>query len=236
MKTIRFTESPDVGLVNSMGDDEAIVNAAKVSVRGGLVSEFDPENASSFIDYLMRNRHGSPFEHTSMTFRIKSPIFVWREFMRHRVGFSYNEESARYRELNPEFYIPSRARYQEGKPGSYDITHAENGDPVSDEMKTIMEISSTHSYYHYQSLLSEGVAREVARMVLPLNIMSSAYVTCNARSLMNFLSLRVHDDTSAYPSYPQYEIEQVANMMESYLSESFPLTYNAYVSRGRVAP
>lgn len=236
MKAISFTTSPEVTLFNSMGDDEAIVNAAKVSVRGDLIGEIDPESASSFIDFLMRNRHGSPFEHTSMTFRIKAPIFVWREFMRHRVGFSYNEESARYRELNPEFYIPSRARYQEGKPGHYDITHAKDGDHVSEEMKAIMEIASVESYDHYQSLLSEGVAREMARMVLPLNIMSSAYVTCNARSLMNFLSLRVHDDTAAYPSYPQYEIEQVANVMESYFSEAFPLTYDSYVRRGRVAP
>jgi thymidylate synthase (FAD) len=236
MESISFTTSPEVALFNSMGDDEAIVNAAKVSVRGDLISEIDPESASSFIDFLMRNRHGSPFEHTSMTFRIKAPIFVWREFMRHRVGFSYNEESARYRELNPEFYIPSRARYQEGKPGHYDITHAKEGDPVSEEMKAIMEVASAQAYKHYQGLLSEGVAREVARMVLPLNIMSSAYVTCNARSLMNFLSLRVHDETAVYPSYPQYEIEQVANVIESYLSEAFPLTYDAYVRRGRVSP
>lgn len=236
MEAISFVTSPEVSLFNSMGDDESIVNAAKVSVRGDLIGEIDPESMSSFIDFLMRNRHGSPFEHTSMTFRIKAPIFVWREFMRHRVGFSYNEESARYRELKPEFYIPSRARYQEGKPGHYDITHAEDGDLVSEEMKAIMEIASAHSYSHYRDLLSEGVAREVARMVLPLNIMSSAYVTCNARSLMNFLSLRVHDDTAAYPSYPQYEIEQVANVMESYFSEGFPLTYSSYVSRNRVAP
>src|SRR4051794_18335865 len=132
----------------------------------------------------MRDRHGSPFEHNSMTFYVQAPIFVFREFMRHRIA-SYNEESGRYRELRPVFYVPSPQRdlVQVGKPGAYEFL------PGTDEQHELVtrlaQEQAVAAHAAYRRMLEAGVAREVARIVLPLNLYSSMYVTLNARSLMN---------------------------------------------------
>jgi thymidylate synthase (FAD) len=183
----------------------------------------------------MRDRHGSPFEHTSFTFFVHAPIVVWREHMRHRIA-SYNEESGRYKELEPEFYVPGPERnlVQEGKPGAYVFV------PGTPEQYGIVDAairdSCTQSYAAYQQMLSAGVAREVARLVLPVNIYSSAYVTMNARALMNFLSLRTKREGSHFPSFPQREIEMVAEQYETEFQRLMPLTYAAFQTNGRVAP
>ena len=183
----------------------------------------------------MRDRHGSPFEHNSMTFYVQAPIFVFREFMRHRIA-SYNEESGRYRELRPVFYVPGPDRdlIQEGRPGHYQFLP---GSP--DQHKLVAETTRRvceEAYTAYQELLDAGIAREVARIVLPLTIYSSMYVTMNARSLMNFLSLRTKRDNSTYPSFPQREIEMVAEQMEAAWAGLMPLTHAAFEAAGRVAP
>lgn len=134
----------------------------------------------------MRDRHGTPFEHSSMTFYVRAPIFVFREFMRHRT-FSYNEESGRYRRLEPEFYVPGPARklVQQGKPGAYEFT---DGTPAQHKLvDEAVRKSCRAAYAAYLEMLDAGVAREVARTVLPVGIYSSMYATCNARALMNFL-------------------------------------------------
>jgi len=183
----------------------------------------------------MRDRHGSPFEHNSMTFYVQAPIFVFREFMRHRIA-SYNEESGRYRELRPVFYVPGPDRnlVQVGKPGAYDFLP---GTPEQTEL-TASEVraASTSAFESYERMLAAGVAREVARIVLPLNIYSSMYVTMNARSLMNFLSLRTKRPDSHFPSFPQREIEMCAEKMEDAWAALMPLTYAAFAANGRVAP
>jgi thymidylate synthase (FAD) len=183
----------------------------------------------------MRDRHGSPFEHNSMTFYVQAPIFVFREFMRHRMN-SYNEESGRYRELNPVFYVPGPDRnlLQVGKPGAYDFLPGtpEQSALVTDEVRR----TSTEAFESYQRMLDAGVAREVARIILPLNIFSSMYVTMNARSLMAFLSLRTKREGSHFPSFPQREIEMCAEKMENHFAELMPLTYAAFGENGRVAP
>jgi thymidylate synthase (FAD) len=183
----------------------------------------------------MRERHGSPFEHNSMTFYVQAPIFVFREFMRHRIA-SYNEESGRYRELRPVFYVPASDRklVQEGKPGHYVFVDGtqEQHDVVVEETKR----ACTIAYEAYQRMLSTGVAREVARGVLPVATYSSMYVTLNARSLMNFLSLRTKREGSAFPSYPQREIEMVAEQMEAHWSKLMPVTHGAFEACGRVSP
>ena len=170
-----------------------------------------------------------------MTFFISAPIFVFREFMRHRIA-SYNEESGRYRELRPVFYIPSKDRklVQIGKTGAYEFIE---GTPEQYELvvKSIKE-SSIFAYEKYQDMLKAGVAREVARAVLPVTLFSSMYVTMNARALMNFLSLRTANEGSHFPSYPQREIEMVAEKMEKYFAELMPLTYAAFNKSGRVSP
>jgi thymidylate synthase (FAD) len=233
-----FRSDITVELVRASAQDADVVFAARVSTVGeqSLADlNADASEATGLINFLMRERHGSPFEHTSMTFFVHAPIFVWREHMRHRIA-SYNEESGRYRELLPVFYVPDAERniIQVGKPGAYEFLpgSAEQYGVIDGEMKRVC----VDAYAAYQSMLTAGVAREVARMVLPVSIYSSAYVTMNARALMNFLSLRRKTEDSQFPSYPQREIEMVAEQYERYWADLMPITHEAFVRNGRVAP
>ena len=235
---IIFRDDMSVELVKSSASDADVIWAARVSTAGDKSLEdvgADAAKSEGLINYLARERHGSPFEHTSMTFFISAPIFVFREFMRHRIA-SYNEESGRYRELKPVFYIPSKERklVQIGKAGAYTFV---DGTPEQFEM-TVAAIKETCNlaYANYQKMLDAGVAREVARAVLPVTLYSSMYVTMNARALMNFLSLRTAREGSHFPSYPQREIEMVAEKMEAHFAKLMPITYGAFQKSGRIAP
>jgi thymidylate synthase (FAD) len=235
---IVFRDDMSVELVKSSASDADVIWAARVSTAGDKSLEDvggDASKSEGLINYLARERHGSPFEHTSMTFFISAPIFVFREFMRHRIA-SYNEESGRYRELKPVFYIPSKERklVQIGKAGAYTFV---DGTPEQYEItvKSIKE-TCTLAYQNYQKMLDAGVAREVARAVLPVTLYSSMYVTMNARALMNFLSLRTSREGSHFPSYPQREIEMVAEKMEAEFAKLMPITYGAFQKSGRIAP
>jgi len=235
---IIFRDDMSVELVKSSASDADVIWAARVSTAGDKSLEdvgADPAKSEGLINYLARERHGSPFEHTSLTFFISAPIFVFREFMRHRIA-SYNEESGRYRELKPVFYIPSKERklVQIGKAGAYTFV---DGTPEQFDI-TVAAIKETCSlaYANYQKMLDAGVAREVARAVLPVTLYSSMYVTMNARALMNFLSLRTAREGSHFPSYPQREIEMVAEKMEAHFAKLMPITYGAFQKSGRIAP
>jgi thymidylate synthase (FAD) len=229
----------DVELIKQSASDDDVVWAARVSTVGdqslGTIGLDEGERTTGLIGYLMRNRHGSPFEHSSMTFYVRAPIFVMRELMRHRT-FSFNEESGRYRELSAEFYVPGDDRdlVQVGKPGHYRF---ERG---TDDQRVVVSSAAALAYESawvmYQRMLAAGIAREVARMVLPVATYSSTYVTGNARALMNFLSLRVRSDDATFPSYPQREIEMVAEKMEAEFEKLMPATYAAFIKNGRVAP
>lgn len=231
MTEITFRSDVTVKLINSMASDEAVTMAARVSTGA---SE-NPEKDAGLINYLMRDRHGSPFEHNAFTFFIEAPIFVFREFMRHRIA-SYNEESGRYKELEPVFYVPGgdRKLIQVGKPGAYTFVDADYSQVKSAQAMT--RLSSERSYELYKKMLDDGIAREVARGVLPVNTYSSMYVTMNARSLMNFLSLRTTREGTHFPSFPQREIEMVAEKMEEFFTEKMPVTYATFNKNGRVAP
>jgi thymidylate synthase (FAD) len=183
----------------------------------------------------MKNRHGTPFEHNAFTFRIECPIFVAREFMRHRIA-SYNEESARYKQLDAVFWIPAPARplIQEGKPGHY-IMKPGTMEQYENAISSLSRAARA-CYAEYEFMLSVGIAREVARAALTVGIYTSFYVTMNARGLMNFLSLRVDDPDAAFPSKPQYEIESAALQMENDFYKKMPMTYRAFVDNGRVCP
>ena len=244
MSEIKFRSDVTVELVRSSASDSDVLFAARVSTQGEQTLESaaanvdaseDEKRSKGLINYLMRDRHGSPFEHNSMTFYVQAPIFVFREFMRHRIA-SYNEESGRYKQLDPVFYVPGPDRnlVQIGKTGHYEFIPgtAEQTALVEQEART----TSTHAYESYQRMLEAGVAREVARIVLPLNIYSSMYVTMNARALMNFLSLRTTRPGTHFPSFPQREIEMCAEKMEEFWAELMPYTYNAFNENGRVAP
>lgn len=219
-------------------DDVDVLNAARVSTLGenAIHAATTTKQMRGLINFLMRDRHGSPFEHNSITFQVKAPIFVAREFMRHRVGWSYSEESARYRELKPEFYLPAEDRnlVQVGKPGAYSF------EPGTVEQRLATEHSLgviyRAAYSHYQQLLDQGVAREVARMLLPVGLFTTFYATCNARSLMHFLSLRTIDERAKVPTFPQREIEMVAEEMERHWAMRMPITYETFNENGRIAP
>ena len=228
-----------VELVKATASDNDVIWAARVSTAGEqslAARDEDPARSKGLINYLMRERHGSPFEHNSMTFLISAPIFVFREFHRHRIGWSYNESSGRYRELEPVFYVPApdRRLVQEGKAGHYVFVEGtpEQYDLVVEATKR----SCAEAYRAYQEMLRAGVAREVARGVLPVATYSSMYATCNARSLMAFLSLRTKREDSTFPSYPQREIEMVGELMEAEWARLMPLTHAAFDANGRVSP
>ncbi len=244
MSDIIFRSDVTVELVRSSAADSDVLFAARVSTQGEQTLDSaaaqtdaseDEKRNKGLINYLMRDRHGSPFEHNSMTFYVQAPIFVFREFMRHRIA-SYNEESGRYKELSPVFYVPAPDRnlVQVGKTGHYEFLpgSAEQIALVEQESRTASQVA----YESYKRMLEAGVAREVARIVLPLNIYSSMYVTMNSRALMNFLSLRTQREGTHFPSFPQREIEMCAEKMEDFWAELMPYTYEAFNKNGRVAP
>lgn len=223
-----------VSLVDYMGTDQSILRAMMVSTQGEKALEAKADFGR--INFLMKNRHGTPFEHASMTFYMEMPIFVFREFHRHRIGWSYNEISGRYKELAPMFYIPNEERnlIQTGKPGHYEFIPC-NSSQYESTISNLIH-SYEDSYKTYQQLLKNGIAKEIARVCLPVGTYSAQFATCNPRSLMAFLSLRTKSDHSQFPSFPQREIEMVAEQMERYFKNLFPMTWKAFDENGRVAP
>jgi thymidylate synthase (FAD) len=215
-----------VRLDGAMADDLSVVNGARVSF-ARRKEEMD-ESDEGLIRFLMRDRHGTPFEHNSFRFHIRCPIFVAREWMRHRVG-SFNEFSLRYAKASDDFYVPEAedVRSQVGKPGAYSF------EPVSEEVAetTREQLQAVYetAYRTYQELVELGVARELARCVLPVGAYTEFYWTVNARSLMNFLSLR-NAETA------QREIRRYAEACERFLEEQMPVTYAAFVANDRTAP
>lgn len=239
---IELRSSITVRLIQKTGGDHMVAAAAKVSTCGEEAAELaefgNAQATEGLINYLMAHRHGTPFEHASMTFFVHAPIFVWREWHRHRIGFSYNEESARYKQLNPVFWVPGDDRkivpakeHTSARPKFQAGTVEQMG-----VLRTAMAESYRGSYATYAALLDAGYAKEVARAVLPVAIYSSCWVTCNPRSLMSFLSLRTHEPAAQFVSYPQAEIETAARAVEQFLKEGWPLTHAAFNKHGRVAP
>ncbi|MEV6790395.1 FAD-dependent thymidylate synthase [Streptomyces sp. NPDC051320] len=162
----------------------------------------------------------------------------WHNFLANGIVVhnSYNEESGRYRELQPVFYVPGEDRklVQQGRPGKYEFV--EGTDAQQELTGRAMEDSYRQAYEAYQEMLAAGVAREVARAVLPVGLFSSMYATCNARSLMHFLGLRTQHELAKVPSFPQREIEMVGEQMEEHWARLMPLTHAAFNTNGRVAP
>ncbi|MGW0615725.1 FAD-dependent thymidylate synthase [Streptomyces sp. NPDC002788] len=226
-----------VELVDHAASDMGVVRAARVSTAGERAhrEERGEGYMKGLIKYLMRSRHGSPFEHNYMTFLVNAPIFTVRHMMRHRT-WSFNEESARYREIKPVFYVPDSDRLlrQEGKPGDYQYVPGAEGD--HEMLSASASRAYQAAYEEYNSLLRAGVARELARMVLPVSTYSAVYATCNARALMHFLGLRTNRPDAAYVSHPQREIEMVAEQMEMEFAKLMPITHGAFEEFGRVSP
>jgi thymidylate synthase (FAD) len=223
---IRVLDHGFVRLDGAMADDLSVVNGARVSF-ARRKEEMD-DSDEGLIRFLMRDRHGTPFEHNSFRFHIRCPIFVAREWMRHRVG-SFNEFSLRYAKASDDFYVPEAddVRSQVGKPGAYSFEPVP--DDVAETTREQLQAVYDAAYRTYQELVELGVARELARCVLPVGAYTEFYWTVNARSLMNFLSLR-NAETA------QREIRRYAEACERFLEEKMPVTYAAFVANDRTAP
>jgi thymidylate synthase (FAD) len=224
--TIQVLDHGFVRLDDSMASDLSVVNAARVSFarRKDVMEEAD----EGLIRFLMRDRHGTPFEHNAFRFHIRCPIFVAREWMRHRVG-SFNEFSMRYAKATDDFYVPELedVRSQVGKPGAYSFepVSPELAEQTREELRAVYE----HAFETYERLVEAGVARELARSVMPVGAYTEFFWTVNARSLMNFVSLRAAETA-------QREIRRYADACERFLAEKMPVTHGAFVAAGRVAP
>lgn len=226
MDRVDLLDDGFVRLDGVLADDLSVVNAARVSF-GVRRDELDQRDIG-LVGFLMRERHGTPFEHNSFRFHIRCPIFVTREWMRHRIG-SFNELSGRYTQLEPAFYVPAAAdvRTQVGKPGAYTF------EPVADDVaaRTRATIADTcrAAFAAYERMLADGVAKELARSVLPVGTYTEFFWTVNARALMNFISLRAAETA-------QREIRRYAEAVEDLFAERMPVTHAAFVAQGRVAP
>lgn len=244
-----------VELIDHMGDEQRIVEAAQVSTKGAygapekskglhnwwkrvthtggwfLVKPSGKPNPG-LVKWLYKERHASPFEHCVMTFRIEAPIFITREILRHRIS-SFNEESGRYRVLKGVFYAPDGQRKlkQVGKVGNYEFVKG----TVSQHWLTGLSVrlSPAVAWFFYRAMIRAGVAREVARTVLPVSLYSSLYYTANLRSILNFLSLRVDwGEDAAIRSHPQSEIEAVARQMAVHVKTRFPNVWESFEKNG----
>ena len=225
-RTIEVLDHGFVRLDESMASDLSVVNAARGSF-ARRKEEMD-DSDRGLIRFLLRERHGTPFEHNAFRFHIRAPIFIAREWFRHRVG-SFNEFSMRYAKATDDFYVPEAddVRTQVGKPGSYSFepVDAELAETTREELRVVYDAA----YAAYERLVEQGVARELARAVMPVGSYTEFYWTVNARSLMNFVSLRAAETA-------QREIRRYADACEQFLAEEMPVTYEAFVDAGRVGP
>lgn len=222
---MKVLDNGEINLEKVCAEDLDIVNAARVSLNAQ--SQEMGEREVGLIRFLMKNRHGTPFEHGYFKFRIKAPLFVFREWHRHRIGHSYNEWSARYSKLEPQFYIPETVVTQVGKPGDYSYEILE--EPAAEEFRATLLSSSIKAYSEYERALENGVAKQQARAFLPVNIYSEMIWSCNPRSLMHFLGLRNHKDA-------QDEIRAYAIEAEKVFLDTMPVTAQLFIEGGRIVP
>jgi thymidylate synthase (FAD) len=225
-QTIRVLDHGFVRLDGAMADDLSVVNGARVSF-ARRKEEMDASD-EGLIRFLMRDRHGSPFEHNAFRFHIRCPIFVAREWFRHRVG-SFNEFSMRYAKATEDFYVPEAedVRSQVGKPGAYSFEPV--GDDLAEQAREELQAVYEQAFAAYERLVEAGVARELARAVMPVGAYTQFYWTVNARSLMNFVSLRNSE-------FAQLEIRRYAEAVEAFFAEKMPVTHATFVENGRIAP
>lgn len=230
-------EVPPLGfvkLVDWVGDELAIANAARVSFHkearleqsyGGLsLSQAD----KGLIRFLLREKHGSPFEFGFVSqWHIRLPIFVMREWVRHRIA-SVNEESGRYVKMRPDFFTPDHLRVQEGKPGAYTFRRLDD-DHMLNEFLDDLDYVYNECWTFYQTWLDKGIAKEQARIALPLSLYTEIRWQVNARSLMNFVALRNAPTAMT-------EIRSYAEAIETIFSQTMPTVHQAFVENDRIAP
>lgn len=214
-KEIRVLDKGFVRLEDRMGGDLSVVRAARVSYKSEPKT---PEEDAKLIAYLIKHHHGTPFEHAVFQFHVKLPIFVARQWIRHRMS-SYNETSFRYREAPEEFYVPERWRKQDKKNKQGSVV--ESPELQHEDLSKALTVANEADMFLYRQMLNCGVAREMARMVLPTNLYTEWYWTVNARALMHFITLRSEN-------HAQWETRQYSHALAKIMSEAMPLTWGAF--------
>lgn len=220
MTDIQLRSDIKVEYIDHMGSDTMIAKAARVST--GKDQEAN-DKITGLINYLARERHTSPFEHSALTVRIEAPIFVAREAMRHRT-FSFNEISGRYAKLKPEFYAPDEERplINTGS-GAHPSIEFSTDDGLVDQVEIEHVRTCRQAWYNYESMLELGVATEVARNVLPVGTYTAWYMTGNLHAWFNFLYLR-----DGEVGHPQNEIVQLAQQVWPIIEEHWPIAAKAW--------
>ncbi|MBD3293813.1 MAG: FAD-dependent thymidylate synthase [Armatimonadia bacterium] len=209
-----------VRLVDHMGDDLSVVRAARVSHDAAWRTGEDAGKDEKLINFLLKNKHTSPFEHVIFTFEVKAPIFVFRQWHRHRT-WSFNEVSARYSELPEEFYLPKAEHI-----GTQSIDNHQSrdldqfNDPATDTIP-LMKSTMLYAFSAYRELLKQGVPRELARTVLPVATYSKMFATVDLHNLFHFLTLRLHE-------HAQYEIRVYAEAMYQLIKPIVPVCAKAW--------
>jgi|TARA_R110000824_G_scaffold17706_14_gene71375 thymidylate synthase (FAD) len=215
--SVNFIDKGFVRLVDVMGDDMSVVRAARVSY--GKESKGE-EADRKLIHYLMKHNHGTPFEHIVFTFHIRCPIFIARQWFRHRIG-SFNEISGRYTELEMEFFRPTEIRENRTSNHQASIRGEFSDEEINSMLEmwdnTLVVIEST-----YQDFLNRGMAREQARAILPVGTYTEFYWTVNLRSLFNFIHLRTAKDA-------QSEMCQYADVVSNITEEISPWCFEAFL-------
>lgn len=216
--SIKVLDHGFVRLVESMGSDLSIIRNARVSYNAEYRTGEDAGKDEKLIDYLVKNQHTSPLEAVKFTFDVKAPIFVFRQWHRHRT-WSYNEISARYAELPEEFYVPELDQITTQSSSNKQMRTTEQH-PEAEMWREMMKVANSNAFIVYRTMLQEGVPRELARSVLPVSTYSHMFATVDLHNLMKFCKLRMH-------SHAQYEIRVYAEAMFKLAEQVAPLTIAA---------
>ena len=230
MNKIDLLDHGFIRLVDNMGDDLSIVRNARVSYNAAWRAGEDKGSDAALIRYLLKNHHNTPFEAVTFTFEVKAPIFVARQWMRHRTQ-SYNELSARYKELPKEFYVPKAwhvgVQNKDNKQMRDIMTKEEYFKLPGAEQELIRNFvnmlreQNEVAFFSYEIALSTGIPRELARTMLPLGTYTHFFTTVNLHNLLKFLAERNH-------THAQYEIQVYAAAIEELITQYIPVTMRAY--------
>ena len=243
MAEIRLTSEITVEYIQHIGSDLTLFAAAKVlhpDIYHELYrNEKDNTDPTKLLKFLMEKRHGTPFEHSCLSVYASGPSKIWWEWVRHRIAWSYNLESSRYKDLEPVFYIPPRDRpairpkgFKSMRP-EFDVATDAEYFVLCDQLKK----GYAEAYSRYEYMLNVlRVDRGLAMMVLGQGIYFSGWATANPRSIMSFLELRTHEPGAKRPSHPLYEIEVAARKLEAIFAQHWPITHRLWNENGRMAP
>lgn len=222
---IQLLDHGYVNFVEAYGSDERIIESARMSTAKGFQG-WDKDH--KLMRYLWEHKHATPFEMAGLIIEVQAPIFVFREWHRHRTQ-SYNELSARYTSLPDLYYIPSLARLMAGKQATTNKQGSQDGftETEARDMQDRIYYASIHARGVYEKLLESGLSRELARLVIPVNQYSRMRASANLRNWLAFLSLRM--DQAA-----QFEIREYAKAVAIIISEKFPRTYQLFAEEHNI--